>query len=344
MDDIYIPNVVGLLYDIRDRKDMKKQLDYTFAITMYNQRNKIVETLESIRFQILRYGREYAIQLIISDDGSEDDGTVVVDEWLSENEELFAQIDKLYAEQNHGTCNSFCNVLERVEGKFFREISGDDILPQGNVFAIMSKLKDYDIITGIILQFDNGQIVSNKKAYTTEIRQAYLTYRDIQSLTKTSVPIKGGALWNKRLNTLSVLEYVRKYRLVEDRPLWYKITQEHRQLKYFFESSVLLLYRANGGSNCKSKVYSIHENDIHFFQEDVQRGKNTWLERESLFCIRHKLKYFNLAIWKVKIKDLIHQRYIRQIWKTCYLPYIKVNQKYLAEIQERSKAFYDREI
>lgn len=322
---------------------MREEFDYTFIVTTYNQHDLIIQTLESIKFQVITYGIDYTIQLIISDDGSKDNNVEIINKWLAKNEQYFSRVDKIFGKVNYGTCHSFCSTLEKVQGRYFKELSGDDILPVNNVFEVMNKLANNDIITGVTLKFQNGEIIQNRALYKTEMRQAFFKYKDIKSMTKSAVPIKEGAIWSRKLNTKRVIDYVKQYKLVEDRPFWYKVTQESKELMYYFENSVMLLYRVGGGSNPHSNVYKIHLEDLNRFYKDVRNDNITLWDRESIFCLEHNLNYLSLSVIKVKIKDFIYRRQMNSLWKDVFLPNIKKNQKHLSYIMAQSEEFYKKE-
>ena len=206
MDSISISIVVGLLYEIGDK--MVDKYDYSFVVTTYNQQNTIVETLESIKYQVEKYGTDFKVQLIIGDDGSTDKNVEVIKKWLIQNKHYFTEVVTIFEDNNYGMCHNFCSTLEKVRGRHFKEISGDDILPENNIFSVMDKLDDCDIVTGIVLRFKDGKFILDKSEYITEIRQAFFSYKEIRKLSKTAVPLKGGTIWNKNLDTKSLFEYI----------------------------------------------------------------------------------------------------------------------------------------
>lgn len=341
MDSISISIVVGLLYEIGDK--MVDKYDYSFVVTTYNQQNTIVETLESIKYQVEKYGTDFKVQLIIGDDGSTDKNVEVIKKWLIQNKHYFTEVVTIFEDNNYGMCHNFCSTLEKVRGRHFKEISGDDILPENNIFSVMDKLDDCDIVTGIVLRFKDGKFILDKSEYITEIRQAFFSYKEIRKLSKTAVPLKGGTIWNKNLDTKSLFEYIKQYKLVEDRPLWYKITKDNKELQYWFENSPVLLYRIGGGSSIHSNVNKIHMEDIKKLYLSIKKEKLTLLERESLFCVMHGLKYLDFGVLYVKIKDLLYHKKMDELWNNLFVPSIYRNQKYIEYIKQQSEAFYIRE-
>ena len=119
---------------------------FTFIVTCYNQADVIPYMLESIKYQIEKFGQGQEFQLIVTDDGSRDDSCLVISRWIQENQNLFAKTDKLFREENAGICVNYVDALRRVEGERFVAVNGDDLLAPFNLFEITAKLDDHDMI------------------------------------------------------------------------------------------------------------------------------------------------------------------------------------------------------
>ena len=52
---------------------------FTFIVTCYNQAEVVTYALESIRYQICRFGKGQKFQLIVADDGSADQSCKIID-------------------------------------------------------------------------------------------------------------------------------------------------------------------------------------------------------------------------------------------------------------------------
>ena len=98
---------------------------FTFIVTCYNQADVIPYMLESIKYQIEKFGQGQEFQLIVTDDGSRDDSCLVISRWIQENQNLFAKTDKLFREENAGICVNYVDALRRVEGERFVAVNGD---------------------------------------------------------------------------------------------------------------------------------------------------------------------------------------------------------------------------
>ena len=75
---------------------------FTLILVVYNPEHLVLQTLNSIKYQIVTYGDGIDIQLIIADDGSKDNSRNIIDCWLEDNKELFSEIVRQYPEVNVG--------------------------------------------------------------------------------------------------------------------------------------------------------------------------------------------------------------------------------------------------
>ena len=64
---------------------------FTFVVTCYNQAQVVLQALESVKYQIKKFGQGQAFQLIVTDDGSTDGSPDAVRGWLEGNGGLFAE-------------------------------------------------------------------------------------------------------------------------------------------------------------------------------------------------------------------------------------------------------------
>jgi len=315
-------------------------IEYTFIVSTYNQQDVVVQALESIKFQIQAYADEKTVQLIIGDDASCDNTIKVIDAWLAENYSLFALVNKFYFKENQGTCRNYVNSMRNIKGKYFREMAGDDILPVNNIFEIMERTEKDDVITAIILPFSNGIIKKEKDEYKNILRQALWSSRELKFYTQLSCPILNGAIWKRDLMTNEILEYISRYRLIEDRPQWYKIFRDNKDINYHFEEKAVLLYRKETGSvtTSTSVVRDIYEKDMHEIYHDIYENAKAWYVK---LCIKSmkRWKFLNPVAISMKIKDIKYKKKVDEIWNKILEEQIVPNQQYLTDIIEKSEQF-----
>ena len=110
---------------------MKK---FTFGVLTYNQENYILQTLESIKFQKIKYGKDIDVSIIITDDASKDETVSVMKGWLEKNKQYFSEIKLIANEKNKGTVENFCTILNKVDNHGLKVIAGDDLIASRNLF------------------------------------------------------------------------------------------------------------------------------------------------------------------------------------------------------------------
>ena len=67
----------------------KKRSSFAFLVITFNHRDYIVEHLESIKYLVKTYGSDIDVDLIVSDDCSLDNTSLLVDQWCVLNKSLF---------------------------------------------------------------------------------------------------------------------------------------------------------------------------------------------------------------------------------------------------------------
>lgn len=99
----------------------------TIAVITYNSAEFVVETLESVKRQTYQN-----IELVVSDDGSKDDSVAVCKDWIEHNGSRFVRTE-LIAGENIGVAGNSNRALSAAHGEWFKDLAGDDILPDDAV-------------------------------------------------------------------------------------------------------------------------------------------------------------------------------------------------------------------
>ena len=66
--------------------------NFSFLVLAYNHENYIIEHLESIKYQVLTYGEEMSVDILISDDFSRDRTVDLIEKWIFANKRLFNRV------------------------------------------------------------------------------------------------------------------------------------------------------------------------------------------------------------------------------------------------------------
>ena len=93
----------------------------SFVVTSYNYEKYILKTLESIKAQTYRN-----FEIIIVDDCSNDNSCKIIEDFISENQDL--KITLIKQTRNQGQMASMIKGLESAQGQFVSFIDSDDIL------------------------------------------------------------------------------------------------------------------------------------------------------------------------------------------------------------------------
>ena len=93
----------------------------SFVVTSYNYEKYILKTLESIKAQTYRN-----LEIIIVDDCSNDNSCKIIEDFISENQDL--KITLIKQSSNQGQMASMIRGLDIAQGQFVSFIDSDDIL------------------------------------------------------------------------------------------------------------------------------------------------------------------------------------------------------------------------
>lgn len=106
---------------------MKNDLVSVVVLT-YNSSNFILETLESIKDQT--YGN---IELIITDDASQDNTIDICEEWIKNNNKRFTNLELLNVSKNTGISANYNRGLKAANGIWAKTLAGDDALLSNSI-------------------------------------------------------------------------------------------------------------------------------------------------------------------------------------------------------------------
>lgn len=95
----------------------------SIIVVTYNSSQTVVETLESIKNQTYKN-----LELVITDDCSEDNTVFLCEEWLHKNENRFYRTRLITSEKNTGICANANRGWRATRGEWIKDIAGDDIM------------------------------------------------------------------------------------------------------------------------------------------------------------------------------------------------------------------------
>lgn len=285
---------------------------YVFGILTYHQEQYIVETLESIKYQKIEYGKDLEVSLIITDDASKDRTVPVLKEWIQKNRSYFKNVDVIVNEKNQGIVPNFCKIVQMVdtEKEYLKIIAGDDLISHKNVFAEYDNLNDRKLKTYFRVELCDGKI-SYREKYLIEFyyhmthNQAGRAY-NLKYFKRGRYLHTPSTLYTKQLFLDAACEKnLEGYRLYEDDPMWYSMIKNIKDLEIEFVPQGMVLYRMHNQS------VSNVPNPI--FQKDKNRLREQYLTEtkglEKLYLLVRKYcgglpMYLNLSLYIDKLVNI----------------------------------------
>lgn len=247
------------------------------VVVTYQSANTIEETLQSIIEQ--DYGSNN-IELIISDDCSQDTTLEIINQWKNKNYDKFNDVILLTSKCNAGTVSNLDRALRISSGDWIKTIAGDDILlPHciSTYVQYVENIKSCRVLFSSMQSFKdvNGERVVMKDVFPDKIQKDILKSEcSIQKkfLNFSCFSVAPTTFIQKKL--LEEINYLDKsYKLLEDYPLWLRIVEYDVALEYI--DFVTVLYRiGNSTSRSNEKIINseLLKDLLRVEQEIIKNG------------------------------------------------------------------------
>lgn len=121
---------------------LREEIDLTIFVPCYNEENRIIGTLETIRDA----SREVPItyEVIVVDDGSKDLTCEKVAEFQTAHPDIPVMLRK--NPRNLGLARGFVETSFHGRGKYYRLVCGDNVEPKDTMITLMRKIGEADLI------------------------------------------------------------------------------------------------------------------------------------------------------------------------------------------------------
>jgi glycosyltransferase involved in cell wall biosynthesis len=218
------------------------ELPVSVAVTTFNSAFFVVETLESIKAQTYKN-----IELIISDDGSADNTIELCKEWIAANGGRFIGTAVLTVAENTGVSANCNRCIKTAKFDWIKFIAGDDILLPNCIednMRFVAANKDAAIIFSQVLLYEDEFKEERFMAaipgkYPMNLMNPDFTAQDQYKLLLVSDRITyTPSYFFKKQALLDVGCYEEENKLVEDYPMWLKLTKAGSILFYFNKPTV----------------------------------------------------------------------------------------------------------
>jgi alpha-1,3-rhamnosyltransferase len=189
------------------------------------------------------------LALIISDDCSQDGTLAIVNRWVGQErvKSRFQNIQVLTVDKNTGVSANCNRSISATTSDYFKFIAGDDILFPNCIEDNMNYVREHPhariIFSQIKLYQDEFQsekyIKTTPEEFPFNIMDAALTASDQYKLLLISDRIHyTPSFFCSKHALLSVGGYDEENKLVEDYPMWLKLTKNGERLFYFHKLTV----------------------------------------------------------------------------------------------------------
>lgn len=235
--------------------------EFTFVTISYNQQDYIIEHLESIKNQIIKYGKDYKNSILICDDCSSDKTIEYAQRWLDYNKDYFYKIKILEQEKNQGIVNNYLNGLNNIESDMFSLIAGDDLYFDNSVYEAA---KESEFVYTPRISFDSYGMIQNEDLWLFKVcmTSRHGIQKEMTKWMKYRMVVDDMSVkWRKGLCTSGLISAVKKYKWVEDYPtMEYILRDSHLDAKLFYKP--IVLYRNDSGISHKKVKRKKTEYDI----------------------------------------------------------------------------------
>lgn len=230
----------------------------TVAVTTYNSAPFVEETLNSILAQ--DWPR---IELIVSDDASSDATIARAEQWLSQHGSKFESVQVLTVPSNTGVPANCNRIIAAARSNFIKFIAGDDLLLPGCIRNNMNYIQqhpDAGVIFSQVELFTDEYLPVNIQGmrpaqFPDNIMHPTLTAADQYKLQLLCdrISFTPSYFFNRDL-ILSLGGYDESMKLVEDYPMWLKVTRAGYRLHYFHQPTVAYRQHSRALNNISAPV------------------------------------------------------------------------------------------
>lgn len=230
----------------------------SIVIVTYNSSKFVIETLESVKSQTWEN-----IELIISDDCSSDNTIELCRSWIFLNKDRFVRTDIITVPENTGISANCNRCIKASNSTWIKFIAGDDILLPNCIddninFTIQNP--DARIVFSQINLYqdqfeEKNYIKTTPQDFPTNIMDSSLSAQDQHNLLLLSDRIHyTPSFFTHKQTILEVGGYDESNKLVEDYPMWLKLTKAGIRLNYFHKTTVGYRIHSRATNNVSDSV------------------------------------------------------------------------------------------
>ena len=233
----------------------------SIIVLTYNSSKYILETLESCRNQTYD-----AIELIVSDDASNDDTLLLCEKWIEKNSDAFNKITIVRSDHNTGVAGNLNRGVLASTSEWFKLIAGDDLLTSNCirynmdvVRSIGEKCRIYNTMKKHFRDVEGQKIFVPVKGRLARRAMFFDTNNSADDQLKLAVrsirpSINGNFIQRSLFMEVGMCD--ERFQMIEDLPLLIRILGNGHRI--FGDNSYTVLYRVHEGSVFNSGTSMIY--------------------------------------------------------------------------------------
>lgn len=278
------------------------------VVVSYNAEKYIVETLESIKKQTYS-----PIELIITDDASNDKTLEIVRAWVADNKSFFAENRIIANDINRGTVFNCNSGIKESKGVYIKMIAADDILDKDSIKNSVYYQEKYTdaIVIGKIIPF--GENKSQVRLIKEKAERGYLILKQNQQIQKKEMLrcnyIYGpsGSFFRREIYE-KVGMYDERFPLMEDYPYLIRLMEKNYQFRICNYISAYYRVTGNSVSNGSNKLFD--KNQYDYWNQE----KKYIIRRNRLYLLYYEqwIQFKQIQI-KAKYGEKSIQNYFARI-------------------------------
>jgi glycosyltransferase involved in cell wall biosynthesis len=274
----------------------------SYVVPSFNHAQYIFQSLESIKEDI--FG-DY--EIIILDDGSTDESSRVIEDWISKN----AELNVFFIQQkNQGICYSLNKLISVATGSYIRAVGSDDRIVAGSTQLLVEALEKQP---KALMAFGDAEVI-DQHGNSVEASNIDFLKKDkslyVKNLPKAIISEWGVAgpvfVWRKDFNTQT--NYYNESLVIEDWNMYLKMAGLNQLV---FINVTVAQYRIHETNTSKTKnvqkrLVNLRSQYLGGYENLVfYEGKNRRLLKSELSLLLAKISYlkkniFGLAVNMIK--------------------------------------------
>lgn len=300
---------------------MTKEPLVSVLVITYHSADYVAQTLDSIAAQT------YApIELVVSDDGSKDDTVAVVRGWIDAHKDRFQNCVVRAGGENVGIPKNINAGIRLCTGKYIKLIAGDDLLLENcvadNVAGCLERNIPY-LFTWLVKFTDTP---GGRKQWEVPVDEGFFAASAEEQYTMLlrKNHVYGPLFFCEKAFIEEMGLYDERYRMLEDYPMWLKMTKSGRRL--YFQNIPTVAYRVSETSisnGSGQRVVNVNYFKCYriFFYDQIFPSLIRRLSFGKLLMHWRDFAYRWIIIWlgndrsrkSVRFVEFFHQRkYLRR--------------------------------